>query len=92
MPSMLHVLLPFVVSKCPQVHAPANGQITGRRREIGSSVTYSCDEGYDLLGLADTDTRTCQPNEMWTGSEPACEYAQVLVATITIYLSLLRSL
>ena len=41
----------------------------------GSTVNYTCDSGYKLLGEPDlivTVIRTCE-NGSWTGSEPICE-------------------
>ena len=43
---------------------PANGQVI----IIGSTATYTCDSGYELIG---DDTRTCEDG-VWTGQEPTC--------------------
>ena len=32
-------------------------------------ATYTCSEGYSLVGDA---TRTCQANSQWDGAEPSC--------------------
>lgn len=37
---------------------------------LNDSITYSCVEGYELVGSA---TRTCQLNGNWSGSEPYCQ-------------------
>jgi len=36
----------------------------------GFIVTYSCDEGHDLVGNI---TRVCQADGTWTGMAPTCE-------------------
>lgn len=53
------------VQKCPPLTHPAHGRV---RVDDGTTATYTCDAGYDLLGKS---TRTCQ-NGAWTESEPTC--------------------
>ena len=50
---------------CPELISPVNGMVTMPSRIFNSVATYSCNEGYVLIGNA---ARTCQDNAMWTGS------------------------
>lgn len=36
----------------------------------GTTVRYTCFEGYTLFGAAE---RTCQPNGLWSGEQTRCE-------------------
>lgn len=37
----------------------------------GETCTLSCRPGFDLIG---SDTRTCQPNNLWTGVDTICQH------------------
>ena len=54
------------------LNAPTNGGIdTSNGNTDGSTVTYSCDAGYNLNGAA---TRICdQVGGGWTGTAPTCD-------------------
>lgn len=63
---------------CPQLSAPAHGNTEGYRRETGSTVRVSCDQGYKV----DPDSssfRTCQANNQWSGADPVCTRKNKLV-------------
>ena len=58
--------------QCP---TPANGEVTscssgrvGAGYE-GDTCSFTCNTGYELTG---SDTRTCQSNESWSGSDDVC--------------------
>uniref|UniRef100_A0A671PZU1 CUB and sushi domain-containing protein 1-like n=1 Tax=Sinocyclocheilus anshuiensis TaxID=1608454 RepID=A0A671PZU1_9TELE len=57
------------VIMCGQPPAIRNGQVEGSDLQWGSSVTYSCFEGYQLSspGIA-----TCEGNGSWRGEIPQC--------------------
>ena len=66
---LLHMSIHFshtlvIGRECEVLSYPANGQVT----IIGSTATYTCDSGYELIG---DDTRTCVDG-VWTGEEPTC--------------------
>ena len=39
-------------------------------RSYNSTVTYSCENGYNLVGVAE---RTCLSSGNWSGDTPSCE-------------------
>ena len=66
---MLYIsLLTAVV--CGVLSNPVNGQVSTTGTTFGQTATYTCNAGYSLVGGG---TRTCQANEMWSGSVPTCQ-------------------
>ncbi len=61
----------FAGDNCGQLVDPSNGRVnTSAGTSVGDVARYSCDTGYTLNGPAE---RTCQANELWSGSVPTCE-------------------
>ena len=63
-----------VTVNCPELFDPANGMITCLliNRPLFSyedTCSFTCNTGYELTG---SDTRTCQSNESWSGSDDVC--------------------
>ena len=54
---------------CEAAVIPANGSINSTGIMEDDTVTYFCNEGYDLYGDAN---RTCQSNGQWSGIQPEC--------------------
>lgn len=54
---------------CPVLTAPINGDVDVPSREVDSTATYSCDDGFSLSGL---ETRACLSNGRWFGIPPIC--------------------
>ncbi|XP_019625813.1 PREDICTED: LOW QUALITY PROTEIN: sushi, von Willebrand factor type A, EGF and pentraxin domain-containing protein 1-like [Branchiostoma belcheri] len=54
---------------CPTLTAPANGGIQGTSFLYTDVVSFSCNSGYELSG---SSSRTCQADQVWTGSQPTC--------------------
>ena len=61
--------------QCDNLSTPANGEITscssGRVR-MGyeeDTCSFTCNTGYELTG---SDTRTCQSDGSWSGSDDVC--------------------
>ena len=63
-PSTLHAAV-----DCGVLGNPLNGEVITNGTGLGSSALYSCSAGYELEN--DT-TRICQPNGLWSNSEPSC--------------------
>ena len=66
----------FTVVQCSTMEPISNGALNngtlnnGTSQGLNDTITYSCVEGYELVGSA---TRTCQLNGTWSGSEPYCQ-------------------
>ena len=68
-------LFPAVID-CGNLTAPEGGQVTFApgvvmtlETGLDAIATYTCSEGYDLVGDA---MRACQENQQWAGPEPNC--------------------
>lgn len=68
MPLFFHNSL--TVLQCVDLEDPPNGNVIFSGSLFGSQANYSCDQGFNLIGVS---MRTCQANELWSGSEPTCE-------------------
>ena len=49
--------------------AYTTGVVTGLETGLNATASYSCSEGYSLVGDM---IRTCQANGQWDGAEPTC--------------------
>ena len=49
--------------------SPSNGSFTGKETTFQSSLTFQCDEGFDLEG---TETRMCTSDKNWSGKDVIC--------------------
>ena len=56
--------------ECLPLDNPTNGIVTVPSNRVFNTATYSCNDGYMLLGQA---MRDCGLDEMWTGAAPTCE-------------------
>ncbi|XP_065916129.1 adhesion G protein-coupled receptor E2-like isoform X3 [Dysidea avara] len=54
---------------CPSLTAPNNGMINCTGNMFEDTCTFSCDQGYELSG---SETRTCQSNTTWNGTDVMC--------------------
>ncbi len=60
-----------VAVDCGSLDDPTDGAVnTSSGTTFMMNATYSCDFGYNLNG---TNTRTCQADRMWSGSDPTCD-------------------
>ncbi|XP_035675655.1 sushi, von Willebrand factor type A, EGF and pentraxin domain-containing protein 1-like [Branchiostoma floridae] len=57
-----------ILKTCPPLTAPNHGSVVGGNN-YGDVAHYACDPGYDLVG---TPSRTCQDNQLWSGTAPSC--------------------
>ena len=54
---------------CRELSSPANGQVSWNGLTSGSRATYTCNDGYRLIG---DKFRTCLSNGIWSGQESTC--------------------
>ena len=59
----------MIVKSCHYLMAPANGHKSSSDSTCGATVTFECDECYDLEGQGKI---SCLENETWSGDEPTC--------------------
>ena len=64
----------MIIVPCPPLTGPNNGTITcslgdDRVSSYEDTCNFTCDFGYELTG---SDTRTCQSNGSWSGSDDVC--------------------
>ena len=59
----------FAAVTCPLLPVPVSGTIDLTDTTVGSVASYSCDDGYDLVGDM---MRVCQSDGMWSGDDPQC--------------------
>lgn len=67
---MIIILTHIIAILCDELESPDNGVVDVPSRLPGSTATYDCLEGYDLVG---SRTRSCQNNGFWTGVDPFCQ-------------------
>ena len=58
-----------MIVQCPTLTDPENGIISCTGNGVGDTCTVTCDDGFDLSG---SETRTCQDDGSWSGTEAVC--------------------
>ena len=72
---LLRLLYTPVDIRCDNLSSPANGEIMSCSSGTvgvgyeGDTCSFTCNTGYELTG---SDTRTCQSNGNWSGSDDVC--------------------
>ncbi|XP_076346234.1 sushi, von Willebrand factor type A, EGF and pentraxin domain-containing protein 1-like isoform X1 [Tachypleus tridentatus] len=59
-----------IAVKCKPLNNPEHGHVILSELIVGSSATYQCDVGYQLVGPS---FRTCLMDQQWNHHEPRCE-------------------
>ena len=76
---MLFSITILIVS-CSSLIAPNNGTISCSLGDDGTpsyedTCSFTCNTGYELTG---SDTRTCQSDGSWSGSDASCNRGKLL--------------
>ena len=66
----MEIVIEYFFADCSNLTAPSNGQVSLISTAPGSLATYTCDNGYMLIGDAN---RQCQIDRTWSQQEPVCE-------------------
>ena len=81
--------------RCDNLSAPANGEITScssGRVGVGyegDTCSFTCNTGYELTG---SDTRTCQSDGSWNGSDVVCRKGKCCYKHARAILTVLKKL
>jgi len=73
--SVVLLMFPSSAVDCPPLMDPTGGSVSVPGLRQGSTATYSCNVGYDLMG---DSSRTCGGTGTWTNSEPVCQRESLL--------------
>ena len=73
-------LCPVVV--CLNLTVPNNGEVSLVSATFGSVATYTCEEGYLLVGDAMLE---CLMNGSWSQQEPSCESKLLYVFELPLF-------
>lgn len=65
----LFFVLSFPEILCPAFSTPANGEISGSRRNVGAVVRFDCMPGYSLRG---SRSAVCGATGQWDNKSPVC--------------------
>ena len=57
------------VPNCGALLPPINGSVFFENTTIGSMANYSCEQGFELIGVS---SRTCQGDSTWSDLPPMC--------------------
>ena len=67
---LIQYVICYAARDCGDPGAPENGQVSlSSGTTLGSTATYSCDIGHDLIGAT---LRECGTDGQWTNSTPLC--------------------
>ena len=74
----------YFLVPCPSLDNPNNGTVSCSLGDDGvpsyeDTCTFTCDTGYELTG---NDTRTCQNDGSWSGSDIVCSRGKYVVSYI----------
>ena len=60
----------YAVVDCGMLPSISNGEVSQLSTTVGSVATYSCNNGFDLVGQS---SRSCLASKRWSGSPPTCQ-------------------
>ena len=79
---MIYCMFNFVTVDCGSLPDPTGGQVTFSQSTVFESVaTYSCSEGYTLMGQTQ---QTCLSTGLWSGNTPRCNRGVCLTYDVVV--------
>ena len=60
--------------ECPELPDPPHGQVHLTGRHFNDRAVYTCDDGYQIVGLEQV---ICNSDGMWSGAQPSCKQGAV---------------
>ena len=74
----IYIILLYILVSCPSLTNPNNGMINcslgdDKVPSYEDTCSYTCNTGYQLNG---SDTRTCQSDGSWSGSDAMCKRSE----------------
>ena len=63
----------LVAGICSEPQTPTNGQKTGSDYSLGAQVTFSCNNGYSLVGSSSLNCAASGSNVDWDAAVPTCQ-------------------
>ena len=64
---------------CPRLQPLLHGYVTASSYEFNSTVTYTCTDGYILIGES---KQFCNGSGQWSGEEPFCQKANCTIVNV----------
>ena len=71
-----------IVSECERLPDIANGHVVLSGTSVGSTATYSCATGFELVGKS---VRRCRNDGSWSLEEPFCKGLHDLLIYLFIH-------
>ncbi|GAB1599431.1 hypothetical protein Ahia01_000220300, partial [Argonauta hians] len=56
--------------RCPELHAPLNGHMSGSGSIYSTVLSFHCNPGFTLIGSSE---RRCMSNHQWSGERSVCQ-------------------
>ncbi len=75
--NLYHAVSFYSEISCDRLTNPLNGQVQFSSSSIGSIATYTCNNGYNLVGSI--HQRICRPDGEWSGEEPRCASKWIII-------------
>lgn len=57
--------------ECPELPDPPHGQVQLTGRQFNDLAVYTCDDGYQIIGL---DQVICNSDGVWSDGQPSCKH------------------
>ena len=85
----------FTDIRCDDLATPANGMMSCSSGRVGvgykgDTCSFTCNTGYELTG-SDHDTRTCQSNGSWNGTDALCRRGKSVMLLLVIIIMYVKT-